>query len=94
MRGEVSARSLERGGGCEERCEGVWKDCPGLEREGFLIRFRVWTVFSKPQRDKEGCEPRQSGGNINAGIKAQWEARRLTRKLGESSGKEERARKE
>lgn len=85
MRGEMSTRSLEREVGCEEWLEGVWKDCPGLECEGFLIRFRVWTVFSKPERDKKGCEPCQcwSKGSMG-GEEAHEEAGRVIRGRGKS----------
>lgn len=49
--------------------EGLWEDCLGLQCEVVCIKFRVWTVFSKPQKDKEGSERCQSGCNINGG----WE---------------------
>lgn len=78
---EVSSRSLEIRIEYEEWREEVWDDCPGLECKGFFSRFRVWPV---PQRTKEGFEPHRPGGNRNAGIKARWEGRTLSRRLGES----------
>ena len=65
MPGEVGARSLEHGGEYERwgRVGGGVRDLAKLSKEG----FRVWTVFSKPQRHKAGLEPHQGGCDVNGG---------------------------